>query len=88
MFSPKIRRYFVGCSNYPECRNTFSLPPNALIKKSDKFCEFCKFPKLLSIKKGKRPWEFCFNKDCEINKARLEEWKKKQESQNPINNES
>ncbi len=88
MYSPKIRRHFVACSNYPECRNTFSLPPNALIKKSDKFCEFCKFPKLLSIKKGRRPWEFCFNRDCEVNKARLEEWKQKQASQSANNQEN
>ncbi len=88
MFSPKLRRSFVGCSNYPECKNTFSLPPNSLIKKSDKFCEECKFPKLLSIKKGKRPWEFCFNKDCVINKQRLEEWKQKQAQTQPQVSES
>ncbi len=77
MFSPKLRRSFVGCSNYPNCRKTFSLPPNALIKKSEKICEVCSFPKLLSIKKGRRPWEFCFNPECEINKKRLEEYKAK-----------
>lgn len=79
LFNKNSRRYFVACSNYPKCTQTYSLPPNALIKKSDKDCIECGFPKLLSIKKGKRPWEFCFNPECAINKKRLEEWKAKQE---------
>ncbi len=74
IYSKKNSRYFVACSNYPECTQTYSLPPNALIKKSEKDCEACKFPKLLSIKKGRRPWEFCFNPNCEINKKRREEF--------------
>ena len=60
LFNKKFRRYFVACSNYPECKTTFSLPPG-LIKRTDKICEKCGFPLLLRIQKGKRPWEFCFN---------------------------
>jgi DNA topoisomerase-1 len=77
-YSKKNRRYFVACNAYPECRNTYSLPPNSLIKKSDKLCEECGFPMLISIRKAKRPWEFCFNKDCPKNKKRLEEYREKQ----------
>lgn len=73
LYNKASRRYFVGCSNYPECKSTFSLPPNALIKKSDKICEKCNWPMLMSIKKGKRPWIFCFNPGCETNI----EWAKK-----------
>ena len=82
LYNKNSHRYFVACSSYPECRQTYSLPPQALIKKSEKLCEDCQFPKLLSIKKGKRPWEFCFNPQCISNKERLEEWKAKQENQN------
>lgn len=82
LYNKNSRRYFVACSAYPECRQTYSLPPQALIKKSEKICEDCQFPKLLSIRKGKRPWEFCFNPECASNKKRLEEWKAKQENQN------
>ncbi len=64
LYSKKTQRSFVACSNYPECKQTYNLPPNALIKKSEKICEACSFPKLLSIKKAKRPWEFCFNPNC------------------------
>ena len=81
MYSRKNRRSFIACDAYPECKNTYSLPPNSLIKKSDKVCESCNFPMLMSIRKGKKPWFFCFNKDCEVNKQRLEEYKKKQQEE-------
>jgi DNA topoisomerase-1 len=81
-YSRKNRRYFVACNAYPECRNTYSLPPNSLIKKSDKICEDCGFPMLISIRKAKRPWEFCFNKDCSKNKKRLEEYREKLNKEN------
>ena len=79
-YSKKTRRFFIACNNFPKCRNTYSLPPNSLIKKSGKNCEKCHFPLLISIRKGKRPWIFCFNKNCETNRERLEEYKKKKES--------
>jgi DNA topoisomerase-1 len=79
MYSRKTRRSFIACDAYPNCKNTYSLPPNSLIKKTDKTCEHCGFPKLLSIRKGKKPWSFCFNPNCETNKERIEAYKKKQE---------
>ncbi|MEK6847841.1 MAG: DNA topoisomerase I, partial [Nanoarchaeota archaeon] len=73
-YSQKTKRYFIGCSGYPECKNIYSLPPNSLIKKTDKICEKCGFPMLMSIKKGKRPWFFCFNRECATNKERIEKY--------------
>ncbi len=64
LYSKKTQKYFVACSSYPECKQTFNLPPNSLIKRSGKDCESCKWPKLLAIRKAKRPWEFCFNPTC------------------------
>lgn len=64
MYSPKIRRSFIGCSSYPECKTIYSLPPNALIKPSQKACPECTFQRVLAIRKAKRPWEFCFNPQC------------------------
>lgn len=80
-YSKKSFRYFVACTNYPECTNTYSLPPNSLIKKTDKTCPECNFPMLISIKKAKRPWVFCFNPQCPTRKAR-EDAKAKQEAEN------
>lgn len=77
LFNRASRRSFVACSAYPDCKQTYSLPPNALIKKADKICESCNFPKVLAIRKGKRPWELCFNINCEVNKASREEWERK-----------
>lgn len=77
LYSKKTRRYFVACSNYPECKQTFSLPPNSLIKKSETQCPADQFPKLLAIRKAKRPWEFCFNPECPIEKEKREKWREK-----------
>ncbi|MBU2104315.1 MAG: DNA topoisomerase I [Nanoarchaeota archaeon] len=78
-YSKKNRRYFVSCNKYPECKNTYTLPPNGLIKKTDKICEKCGFPILMRLTKGKKPWEFCFNPECPTNIERIEEYKKRQE---------
>ncbi len=82
LYSKKTRRQFVACSNYPNCTQTYSLPPNALIKKAEnnKLCEADNFPKLLAIRKAKRPWEFCFNPECPIEKQKREEWQEKQQA--------
>ncbi|MBI2631561.1 topoisomerase DNA-binding C4 zinc finger domain-containing protein [Candidatus Pacearchaeota archaeon] len=72
LYSKKSKRYFIGCSNYPKCTQTFSLPPNALIKKAETQCPADSFPKLLAIRKGKRPWEFCFNPQCPVEKEKRE----------------
>ena len=59
-YSKKTRRYFVGCSNYPQCTAVHSLPPNALIKKTAKVSDR-NLPILQALRKGKRPWEFEFD---------------------------
>ncbi|OGJ17066.1 DNA topoisomerase I [Candidatus Pacearchaeota archaeon RBG_13_33_26] len=82
IYSRKTRRSFVACDKYPECRKTYSLPPNGIIKKTDKICESCGFPMLIRLSKGKRPWIFCFNPECESNKKRLEEYRIKKAGEN------
>lgn len=76
-YSPKNKKFFIACSNYPECKNTYSLPPFGLIKQTDKICEKCGFPLLMSLQKGKNLWLFCFNSECITNKERIEEYRKK-----------
>ncbi len=72
-YSKKTRRFFVSCNAYPDCKNTYSLPPNGNITKSDKICEECNWPMLTRLSKGKKPWTFCFNPQCPTNK----EWAEK-----------
>jgi len=76
-YSRKTRRQFVACDAYPDCKNTYSLPPNGVIKKTDKVCDECGFPKLMRLSKGRRPWVFCFNPECETNR----EWAEKRREQ-------
>lgn len=59
-YAKKIGRYFAACDTYPLCKATHSLPPNALIKKTDKTSENG-LPLLIAIRKGKKPWIFEFN---------------------------
>lgn len=77
MYSKKNKSYFVACSNYPNCKTTFSLPRYALPKPSGKFCDACGYPVVNMIRKGKKPFEYCLNPNCK----KKEEWFKSQ-SQN------
>jgi len=62
-YSPKNKKHFIACSAYPECKQTYSLPPYGMIKKlkEEKQCDKCGFPILMSLQRGKKPWFFCFN---------------------------
>jgi DNA topoisomerase-1 len=71
----KQGRQFLACDAYPECKTTFSLPPYGLIKKADKNCEKCGWPILMTIRKGKRPWLFCFNPNCQSRQTAAKEEK-------------
>ncbi|MEK6983395.1 MAG: DNA topoisomerase I [Nanoarchaeota archaeon] len=55
---------FASCNKYPECKTIYSLPKNAFIKPAKKICDTCGCPKVLAIKKGKQPMEFCLNPKC------------------------
>ena len=79
-YSKKTRKHFVSCNAYPACKNTYSLPMG-MIKKSEKVCESCKWPMVMRVMRGKRPWEFCFNPECEKTKERIEEYRKKKEAE-------
>jgi DNA topoisomerase-1 len=86
-YSKKTRRQFIACNAYPDCKTTFPLPPNGLLKKSGKDCEDCNFPMIIRISKGRRPWEFCFNPKCKKNKERIEEYEKKKREEAEVGKE-
>ena len=79
MYSKRFRKSFVACNAYPECKTTFGLPAGvvkrAILTKDDKeagrserTCIECGWPKLILLKRGRRPWEFCFNTVCPTRK--------------------
>ncbi|MBI2667353.1 DNA topoisomerase I [Candidatus Woesearchaeota archaeon] len=77
MYSKSNKSYFIGCSSYPECKTTFSVPKNALPKPTDNLCSECGSPVLNMIRKGKRPYQFCLNPNCKLK----EEYRKKLEEE-------
>lgn len=80
-YTPKFKSYFIACSKYPECKQTYSLPRGFLAKNSDKKCEVCGYPEVILISKGKRPWAYCINKIC----PKKEEYRKSVEKKNSEN---
>ena len=75
----RFGKNFVGCSGYPKCTNTYSLPQNALIRPAGKICGKCGTPVVRVIRKGRRPFEMCLDPECETKKdwGKKKEWKKK-----------
>jgi len=59
---------FVGCTGYPDCKNTYSLPQNGGIFSNDKACSECGAPVVRVKAKGKRAWELCLNSECSAKK--------------------
>ncbi|MEF8834882.1 MAG: DNA topoisomerase I [Candidatus Thermoplasmatota archaeon] len=55
---------FLGCSNYPDCKNTYPLPQKGGLESAGKQCEECGAPIQKMARKTKEDWEFCPNPDC------------------------
>jgi DNA topoisomerase-1 len=55
---------FVGCSNYPECRNSYPLPSRGLILPTQDRCKACGHPVIKVITRGRPPWILCLNMEC------------------------
>jgi DNA topoisomerase-1 len=55
---------FAGCSNYPECRNTYPLPYGMLVLPTDEKCPVCGAPKVRTVAKGQAPLVICIDPKC------------------------
>ena len=64
----KNNKRFVGCSGFPKCKNTYSLPQMGGIVPTGNYCKICNTPIVRIISKGKKPWELCLNSDCSAKK--------------------
>ncbi len=62
-FSKKGNR-FVGCTGYPDCKNTYPLPQKGGVVPVDEPCDKCNSPQVKIISKGKKPWKICINPEC------------------------
>jgi len=64
----KRNKRFVGCTGYPNCKNTYSLPQSGGIFSTDETCEKCNAPVVRVKSKGKRAWSLCLNSECSAKK--------------------
>ena len=64
----KKGKRFVGCTGYPSCNNTYSLPQEGSIIFTGKVCSKCGAPIVKVKRKGKRAWELCLNSECTAKK--------------------
>jgi len=56
---------FAGCSNYPECKNTYPLPYGLLVLPTGSSCEVCGAPKVKTVSRGQAPMTLCIDPNCE-----------------------
>jgi DNA topoisomerase-1 len=64
----KRNKRFVGCTGFPDCKNTFSLPQKGSVIVTEKKCEECSSPIVKIKSKGKGAWKLCINNECPANK--------------------
>lgn len=57
----KTGRQFIGCSNYPNCTNTYSLPMGVKITGAGAACPNCGAPMIRGFSGGRRIFEICPN---------------------------
>ena len=60
----KKKKRFVGCTGFPNCKNTYSLPQQGSIFAPQKICKTCGAPIVRVKSKDKRAWELCLNSEC------------------------
>ncbi len=58
---------FVGCNNYPDCKNTYNLPRSGTVKAGDGKCPECGAPKIRVYHKGDSE-ELCIDINCKFSK--------------------
>jgi len=66
----KKKKRFVGCSGFPDCKNTYSLPQKGGIILTENVCSECNTPIVKIKPKGGRTWELCLNSNCTVKKPR------------------
>lgn len=59
----KSGKRFAGCEGYPECDQTYSLPPRGEIIPLGTLCEECDSPEI-KVVGGRRPWITCIDMSC------------------------
>jgi DNA topoisomerase-1 len=61
---------FIGCSNYPKCKNSYPLPQNGKINANGMVCEYCNSPLIEMVNSHRKKINICVNMKCKNNKFR------------------
>ncbi len=69
--SKATKKRFVGCSGYPDCRNSFPIPQKGMLLKLPSPCKDCGMQVVEIRRKGRRPYRMCINHKCKSK----ESWK-------------
>ncbi|MFQ6051542.1 MAG: DNA topoisomerase I [Candidatus Hydrothermarchaeota archaeon] len=64
--SRKTKKRFIGCSNYPECNESYPLPQRGRLSTANKNCPRCNLPMIRTG--GRKIKEICPNPFCDSNK--------------------
>ena len=70
------KKYFLGCTAYPECHNTYPLPQKGKIYPADNPCKDCGLP-MISVQGKRFRFEMCIDPDC----PSKDEWKSRMAAQ-------
>jgi DNA topoisomerase-1 len=62
---------FLGCGNYPQCTQTYSLPQKGSLSRLDQSCQICQSP-MVKLSGTRFKMNICLNFDC----PSKDEWKK------------
>jgi DNA topoisomerase-1 len=60
----KKGKRFMGCTGYPECNNTYSLPQKGGLYRANKICDVCNTPMVKIKMRGRKTWNMCLNLEC------------------------
>jgi DNA topoisomerase-1 len=66
----KKGKRFVGCTGFPDCTNTYSLPQQGGLTMTTKLCDACNTPIVQVKMKERRAWDLCINSECPKKKKR------------------
>jgi len=66
----KNRKRFLGCTGFPDCKNTYPLPQEGYINSTQKTCDACNAPIVRVKAKDKKAWELCVNPECSFKKPK------------------
>ena len=78
LFIKKSRKgkRFIGCTNYPKCKNSYPLPQKGKIYFNGEYCDECGSP-IVTIIMGKKKWKSCASMDCPSKKVKRDKKSKK-----------